>query len=125
MIWNLFEVPIRLFLRNKLILLNLIISGILNLASWFLLYLKIAQGAGPEQLVFLHYNIYFGIDWSGVYWKIFVIPFIGILILAGNFFISFVIYRRERLASIFLASGTTLIQFFLLLATIAIIFINL
>lgn len=65
--------------RGEIVLFG--ITFFLNIASWALVLWKIPYTTEP---IFLHYNIYFGIDLTGSWWKIFTTPILGIAIIIIN-----------------------------------------
>lgn len=107
-----------LFFGDKFVLVNLVLSLILNLLSWTMLYLKFkaVQGHIP-----LHYNIYFGIDFFGPPTNIFIIPLAGSIILLINFILAYLIFIRVKLLSNFLVSLVSFYEILLLIASLLII----
>lgn len=73
--------------------------------------------------IFLHYNITFGIDLVGEWWKIYIIPAGGIAMLLINFLISFFSYRSDRFLS--RTSGIMIFLLHILLAVSAFLTVNL
>lgn len=63
----------------------------------------------------LHYNIYFGIDLLGPWWYVLFLPGAGLLIIFGNFLISVLLLKRERLVAYFLSVASVVVQIFLML----------
>lgn len=110
------------FFKDKFILISLVLSLSLNLLIWVLLYLKIPRNM---ESVILHYNIYFSIDLIGEWYRVFILPTAGLVILFINSFLSYIIYKQSRLAAYLLAGSILALHFFLLTASLAIIFINL
>ena len=100
----------------------LILSALINLGLWIYLFVNRISGPYP---VILHYNLFFGVDYLGEYYKIFFIPLVGLLLLLGNGAASFWLYFREKLAAYFLIITALEIQIFLFIAGAAIIRINL
>ncbi len=89
------------YLKNKWVAITLSSGVIMNAANWFLIVRKV----GPtEELVYLHYNIYFGVDLIGRWYQLYIMPFIGTLIIALNAYIGFILFKREpRIAKLILS----------------------
>jgi len=107
-----------LFIKDKLIIICIILSFLLNAVIWIILYYKIKPTAIP---IPLHYNIYFGIDLIGEWYKIYFIPGFGLIIFFINLIISFIIYKTEKIISYFLIFASMFSQLILLGAVLLII----
>ena len=68
--------PIMLYLRNLPNLIMLSLSLFLNLATWTWLLWQISPTSGQ---IFLHYNILFGVDLVGPWWKILYLPITALI----------------------------------------------
>ena len=110
----------KFFLKNKIIAANLIISIIINISIWINL-LRIKK---VDEMIPLHYNVYFGIDYIGDWHKIFIIPLIGIIILFVNFLLALLIYYKDKFISYILVFVALFIQIILFLASLSIVWIN-
>lgn len=91
--------------------MNLMLSIILNLSMWILIYKRVEPTQEP---VPLHYNIQFGISLIGEWYKIFVIPVLGIIITAVNFFFAYFLFKLGRIFSYLLTASATVMQAILL-----------
>ena len=81
------------FFRNKISFTLLIIALFLNLISWIYIFVYIKPQDEP---IFLHYNIYYGVDLIGEWFQIyFYAPLMGIIICFVNSFISYILYKRD------------------------------
>jgi len=109
------------FFGNRFTKINLFLSVFLNLGLWLFLA---GQAKNFIAATPLHYNIYFGIDLLGPWYRVFLLPLIGFAFLAVNFLAGAAIYRRERILSYFLATAATFCQGLLIVAAFFIIFIN-
>lgn len=108
--------------KNAIILWLLILTLAANLANWLLLKLLIQPVDFP---IILHYNVYFGVDLKGNYWKVFSIPLIGLFLFFINIALAIYIYRREeRIASYLLLIAALMIQINLIVYSLSIILIN-
>ncbi|MEA2064747.1 MAG: hypothetical protein U9O66_00425 [Patescibacteria group bacterium] len=112
---------LKITFKDKAMSLCFFASLLLNIFIWIGYFLNIKNG---ESLIYLHYNIYFGVDFIGAWYKIFIIPIFGLIILLINYFISIRIYLNNKFASYILAGSALFAQFILLFASIAIIWIN-
>ncbi|MFA6271490.1 MAG: hypothetical protein WC693_00085 [Patescibacteria group bacterium] len=108
-------------LRNKIIGVALLIALFLNLGIWILLYMNIKPSPDP---VFLHYNIYFGIDLIGDWYRIYIIPLSGLLIILVNYFVGVIMYSSKRILSYLIVIFTIPVNMFLALAAVLLAFIN-
>ena len=109
-------------IADKFMLITFIISLIANIALWGFLFWRIRPQVEP---IYLHYNIYFGIDLIGPWYKIYLIPLSGLIFLIINLIISLLIYKKEKVISYFLMSTVIICQVFLALGAFSIIYINL
>ena len=110
------------FFKNKVLRLNLLLGLVFNVAAWGVLFWQIKEF---PQLMPLHYNIYFGIDYYGPWHQVFLLPAIGLIVLFLNFFVSLFVINKEKSLAYFLLGGSTLVQFLLLLAATSLVMINL
>lgn len=98
--------------RSKPQLGAVVAAFVLNGILWVVVVARAFPQAGT---VNLHYNIYFGIDLLGPWWHWFFLPVAGSIIVVVNTFLAVVLFKRERLASIFLVGASVLAQIFLLM----------
>jgi len=77
-----------------------------------------------EEPIYLHYNIYFGINLIGPYFEIYYLPLSGLVIFLVNFLLSAIIYNKEKIIVNFLFITNVLVQFSLWIATTLIILLN-
>lgn len=102
------------FLHNRSIIMILVIGFVINLLNLIYLLLKVKPSAEP---IPLHYNIYFGIDLIGQWYKVFINPAVGFIIYFINTIISFIIYKRLKLIAYLLTSLSIFISLILIGAT--------
>ncbi|NCF75514.1 MAG: hypothetical protein GWO87_03450 [Xanthomonadaceae bacterium] len=110
----------KFFLKNKIVSTNLIISIIINFSIWINL-LRIKK---VDEMIPLHYNVYFGIDYIGGWHKIFILPSIGLIILFINFLLALLVYYKDKFISYILIFSVLFIQIILFLASLSIVWIN-
>jgi hypothetical protein len=99
-------------------------SLLINLAIWAFLYLKFSPLGSSENILPLHYNIYFGIDFVGEWKKVFVIPLVGIFFITINFLIADIVYLRDKIIGYFLVGTGLFAQILLSGAAFMVAMIN-
>ncbi|MFH1226242.1 MAG: hypothetical protein V1684_03095 [bacterium] len=136
---KLFNLPARVFLRDRFILIVGGLAGGLNLLAWLLLAIKIPRST---ESIILRSNIYFGPDLIGAWYRVFLAPLLGLLIFGLNFLLAYWFYpvdashlpfvgrqagwdKKSRLLAYFLVGAGAAVNFFLLIGALTIIFINL
>lgn len=72
----------------------------------------------------LHYNIIFGIDLIGEWWKLWIIPFAGLICGVINFGISHFVYDKRKPLSRFIAIVTVLLEVLLIMGNILLVSLN-
>lgn len=78
-----------------------------------------------KNVVPLHYNIHYGVDWTGTWWQIFLLPALGVSFVIVNTIMVFFLVRREPVLAQMVAIGTVLLSVFVLLATVFVVLLNL
>jgi len=77
-----------------------------------------------ETFLSLHYSIYFGVDWIGTEWGLFFFSIISIIIFLINYLLAGILYNKKRELSYFLIGSLPLLEAFMLVAIILVIYIN-
>ena len=113
-----------IFWQDRLVRYNILAALILQAGLWFLIFFKIMPLANELDFLSLHYNIYFGIDLIGNWYRIFYIPAAGLLFLIINIVLIFFLYKKERFLSYFVAACSTLISLGLAVALLLITLLN-
>lgn len=114
----------KIFIKNRLVLISIILTLILNIIIWIILAVKIGS---PVEPIALHYNIYFGIDRIGAWQNMYFLPLNGILIFIANWLIGLFIFIKESknlILSYFFIFTALFVQLILLVASILLIVIN-
>jgi len=106
--------------QDRFILINTIFAIVLNVVIWLVLFLNIDSSS---EFIPLHYNIYFGIDLIGPWYKVFVIPILGLVVFFINLLLSYII--KIKVLSYFLIGSSVFAQFILLIGSIFVILLNL
>ncbi|HLD21699.1 MAG TPA: hypothetical protein VJB65_02260 [Patescibacteria group bacterium] len=107
--------------KNNAVFLFIIANILVNICSWAVLIWKIPR---TQDIVFLHYNIYFGIDLAGNWVRIFLLPSSGLVILCVN--AVFVLWhkRMDYFVRIMMMIVTTCFELVIFSATILLILLN-
>ena len=113
--------PIKLYLKYLPNLIILPLSLLLNIWSWVWLLIGIKPNLDP---IFLHYNILFGVDYVGEWWRVFYLPLAGIIFLLLNFFLGWYFIKRDKFWVLLLNSGALLCQVFILISIYYLIYLN-
>ncbi len=72
----------------------------------------------------MHYNIYFGVDFVGRWYEIFIMPLAGSFFIIINFILADIIYLRDKVTSYFLTGAAAFIQILLFLTAYSVVMIN-
>ncbi|RJR31032.1 hypothetical protein C4569_03270 [Candidatus Parcubacteria bacterium] len=99
----------------------IILSLLLNLINWVIVYVRFLKG---EQQAALHYNIYFGIDYFGEVKNYFILPAVGAVIILINYFLARLIRLKADLPFYFLNFFILFYQAILLGATFLVLSIK-
>jgi len=121
---NFFRIFTALIFKDGFFRLLFFFSLAVNAFIWFFLYLNFSPLQTAGETLPLHYNIYFGIDFIGKWYEIFIMPTVGIFFIIINFILADIIYLRDKITSYFLAGAGVVVQVLLLLAAYSIIKIN-
>lgn len=110
------------FFSNTVVHWALIGSLFLNGVCWGFLAFFVRPVDFP---IILHYNVYFGVDIIGDWWQAYLLPFIGLVVLIVNMFLSYIFFKqKERVISYLLLLASLIVQISALIAAGSIILIN-
>ena len=109
------------YIRDRLILVSLLTSLLLNIILWVTFASKFGWSA---ERVPLHFNIIYGIDFLGGARKIYQLPATGFVILLANAALGKLLFAREKLLSNFLNFGALLAQVILFFAAMTLLILN-
>ncbi len=109
------------YIKDKRIIFLFTGAVVLNFIVWFLLYRNITPQEGP---IFLHYNIYFGVDLIGEWYRLYLLPGVGIIILLINVYLGYLCYKRHAILAVLVLSLTVFIQAILLISAYLLIRVN-
>ena len=110
------------FFKNRNTHSSFLLALVLDIIIWIYLFLKIGPQENP---VYLHYNIYFGVDLIGAWYWIYYLPALGLFILLVNFIIAQLLYRRMIIFSYLVQWLTLFLEIILLIAALLIVRQNL
>ncbi|MEK7632572.1 MAG: hypothetical protein AAB473_02155 [Patescibacteria group bacterium] len=77
-----------------------------------------------KEVIPLHYNIHYGVDWTGMWWQIFVYPATGALVCAVNAVVSLLLVKREPMLARVVLVSTVLLTGFLFVSTVFVVLMN-
>lgn len=97
------------------------VSLALNIIHWLVLYFKLKPGMSN---VLLHYNVVYGSDLIGPGLYVYLVPAAALILLIINWTVASSFYKKEKLASYFLAFATIAIQLIFLIAGFVLAAIN-
>ncbi len=95
------------------------------LASVALLSVRVLPIIYGKTAVPLHYNIHIGVDTVGPWWRIYLVPVIGLIIIVTNIFLARFMWSRDPVLSHVAGITALLLQIVLLTATVFIVYLSL
>lgn len=110
-----------LFLRDKFIFSFLLLTIVLNFWLFILLIWKINFSL---EYIPLHYNIYFGIDFLGSPYYVFILPIFGCFFIAINTILAYILSVKGKVLSYLLIIILILIHLLLLLSAYSLVWLN-
>lgn len=118
-----FEHPFR---EDLIVKINFIVSLVINILMWLVLYYKLHSFAYTTEAgqIYLHYNLYFGIDNIGYWQEALIIPLLGFFIIVLNNVLAYYFYIKEKVLSYSLVFSQTVLQIILFFAAILVILLN-
>ena len=112
--------------EDIIVKLSFFISILINLITWVAMYLKLHPFSYITEYgqIYLHYNIYFGIDNIGMWYMAFIIPLLGLVVIILNNLLAYIFYLKEKIVSHILVISMTFLQIILLAAGVFVILLN-
>ena len=107
------------FFYVKIYLIVLLALNLLNWLTAFIINKNVSQ-----DLVFLHYNVTFGVNLIGSVKKVYIIPLLGFAIILINFVLLIFIHKQGKFIIHLLLFTALLANLFLLAAVISVYLIN-
>jgi len=89
--------------------------------SWFWL---ITQMSRSDELLTLHHNILFGVDYIGPLWKAYYVPTLGLSIIVLNAVLGWLLYRKDTFMAQLLNIIALFASIFVFIATYMIVYWN-
>ncbi|MFZ2187516.1 MAG: hypothetical protein WAV46_02705 [Candidatus Moraniibacteriota bacterium] len=78
-----------------------------------------------ENILILHYNVYFGVDIQGIWWQVFMLPIAGLFFFGSHLFFAYRFYREaERVAAYLMLFSAGLLNIGIIIGSASIAFIN-
>ncbi len=72
----------------------------------------------------LHYNIHYGVDWTGAWWRIFLLPMMGVAFFAVNTAIALFFARRNAMLASVALCATAILALLLFAAMVFVVSLN-
>ncbi|MDD2757774.1 MAG: hypothetical protein PHD72_00150 [Patescibacteria group bacterium] len=113
---------LKVFFKDLWMMVPLAVAALAEVFMWAYVFISIRPSG--EQF-FLHYNIIFGVDLVGEWWKILYLPLGGLLIILVNFTLAVLLYNTDRVLARLLAAFAGVFELFLVWAVYLIVNINL
>ena len=105
--------------------LAVLVSGLIWLAIVLLPTIRVLPVIYGKTAVPLHYNIHVGVDTVAPWWRIYVVPALGILIACVNVFLARFMWSRDPMLAYVIAVATVLLQVILMIAMVFIVYLSL
>lgn len=113
--------PIKLYVKHPATAIFVSAGLAVNAAIWVWMLTSIPP---QSEQVFLHYNIFFGVDAIGSWGEILSVPISGLVILLANGAIGWALFARDKYFAHFLNAAAFLCQLFLLAVAALLITLN-
>ncbi len=88
---------------------------IVNIITWMVIRFKIQPSS---EIIPLHYNVFYGTDYAGKGYYLYLIPAVGLVFIFLNYFLYRYSLRRQRFAGRMMSWVALAAQFFILLAVL-------
>lgn len=111
-------------LRVEYFRLGVVVTVGCILASFALILWRLFPEIYGKNFIPLHYNIHYGVDWTGAWWQIFVYPVAAVIMSLANVGIALGIIQREPMLARVVLVGTVLLSAFLFCSTIFVVLMN-
>ncbi len=98
-------------------------AGFIVLSVALLLWRLFPEIYGKE-VIPLHYNIHYGVDWTGAWWQIFGYPAAGALLCVVNTVVLLMLVKREPMLARVVLVSTVVLTGFLFLSTVFVVLMN-
>ena len=112
-------ITLKHFWQNWTVRILLMIILLLVVSHFVWLYKKVGWST---EIIPLHYNIYFGSDWLGASYWVYLYPTIGLLIVIVNLVLAYFFVGWHRLISYFLLSQAIIFNILLIVSSFALFY---
>ena len=119
------QTPLREMSRLRYFRVVSVLSLLVWLATVALLVIRVLPIIYGKTAVPLHYNIHVGVDTVGPWWRIFVVPVLGLAIMLVNTFLAQYMWRRDQVLSYVAGLAALMLQLVLFTATVFIVYLSL
>lgn len=110
--------------KHRVFQFSFIISVICIIGAIVLPIFLLPPETFQSRSVLLHYNVYYGVDLIGMWYRLFLLPLFGIFFLVGNLLFQSHVYKHDYVLSFIIAVTTALIEIGIFAASLFLIFIN-
>lgn len=111
-------------LRLRMFRITFGVSIVLVLLAIGLPLWRLFPGLYGQEVVPLHYNIHYGVDWTGVWWQIFTLPALGILFLTVNTLAALWFVKRDMVLARIALFASVILTALLFLAMVFVVSLN-
>ncbi|MFA6098503.1 MAG: hypothetical protein WCV50_00295 [Patescibacteria group bacterium] len=106
------------FFKSKANIIFFILQIAINCATSLYIYQNIKPS---EQPIYLHYNIYFGVDLIGNWYQMYILPLVGFIVILINAIITLFIYKKSKILTNLINSLTAILLLFVLLSAFLVV----
>ncbi|PIT86206.1 MAG: hypothetical protein COU33_04435 [Candidatus Magasanikbacteria bacterium CG10_big_fil_rev_8_21_14_0_10_43_6] len=113
--------PIKLYLKHLPNAIMMSLSLLMNVLmwGWLLWYIR-----PQSDLIFLHYNVLFGVDLIGHWYQVLTVPVMGLCIIVVNNVLGWFFFRKDKFIAYLLGAVVVISHVFLVLVAMLLVFIN-
>ncbi len=111
--------------KDRSVLIVLAVFVVTLVATFLFPFFELYPQITTKVAVPLHYNIHFGVDSFGPWWRVFMPTILGVVVLVVNGILAIIYWKIERMLSYFALLLMPILGIFLLLASVFITLLNL
>ena len=113
---------LKVFFKDPWVLIPLVVTAVSQLFMWPYFFYELGSG---RDILFLHYNIIFGVDLVGEWWRMLFLPLGGLVIFLVNYSLALLFYNTDKTAARILAVFAAVFALFVAWAVYLTVDINL
>lgn len=113
--------PLKLYFKRRANLVTLSTSLALNLFTWGWLLFYIRSQTEP---LFLHYTVLFGVDYTGNWYEVFLVPLTGFAVFLINLILGWLLFHKDDFAGYVLNTVSVFVQIILLVTAVLLVLLN-